>query len=159
MLFRSQFIEIKNFCKKKNIKFYILDNYKLAIKHNLDGIILSHNNRTYSHIKLVSKKNFTFVGKAHNQNNYYVKSHQRCSKIILSPIFKNDKYNYNELLGISKFNLISKNWNKEIYALGGINIKNLKKINMTRSKGLGFSSSIFKLKIKKPVLYSRTGFL
>ena len=56
-------------------------------------------------------------------------------------------------LTINKFNLISRHWKQEIYALGGINLENLRKIKMTKSKGIGFSSSIFKAQIKKPVLY------
>jgi len=149
----AQFIEIQKFCKKNNIKFFILDNYKLALKYDLEGLVLSHSNKTHAHSKLICKKNFTFVGKVHNQNDYYVKYHQNCSKIILSPIFKNDKYSYNKLLKINKFNLISRYWKKEIYALGGVNIKNLKKIKMTKSKGIGFSGSIFKAQIKMPVFY------
>ena len=86
----THFIEIKKFCKKNKIKFYILDNYKLALQHDLDGLVLSHNNKTHSHNKIVFKKNFTFVGKVHNQNDYYFKYYQNCSKIILSPVFKND---------------------------------------------------------------------
>jgi thiamine monophosphate synthase len=149
----AQFTGIRKFCRKNNIKFFILNNYKLALKYDLDGLVLSHNNKTHSHSKLMCKKNFTFVGKVHNQNDYYVKYYQNCSKIILSPIFKNDKYNYNKLLQINKFNLISRYWKKEIYALGGINLENLKKIKMTNSKGIGFSSAIFNPQIKKPVLY------
>ena len=149
----SQFIKIKTFCRKKNIKFFILDNYKLALKFGLDGLVLSHNNKTHSHNKIICKKNFTFVGKAHKQNDYYVKYYQNCSKIILSPVFKNDKYSYNKLLKINKFNLISRYWKKEIYDLGGINLGNFKRIKMTKSKGIGFSSSIFQRQIKKPVLY------
>jgi len=148
----AQFIEIQKFCKKNNIKFFILDNYKLALKYDLEGLVLSHSNKTHAHSKLICKKNFTFVGKVHNQNDYYVKYHQNCSKIILSPIFKNDKYSYNKLLKINKFNLISRYWKKEIYALGGVNLENLNKIKMTKSKGVGFSSYIFKAQIKKPVL-------
>jgi thiamine monophosphate synthase len=149
----AQFTEIRKFCKKNNIKFFILDNYKLALKYYLDGVVLSHNNKTHSHNKIIYKNNFTFVGKLHNQNDYYVKYHQNCSKIILSPVFKNAKYNENKLLKINKFNLISKYWKKEIYALGGINLENLKKIKMTKSKGIGFSGRLFKLQIKKPVFY------
>ena len=149
----TQFIEIRKLCKKNNIKLFILDNYKLALKYDLDGLVLSHNNKTHSLSKLIYKKNFTFIGKAHNQNDYYVKFNQNCSKIILSPVFKNNKYNYNKLLKINKFNLTSRYWKKEIYALGGINLENLKKIKMTKSKGIGFSSAVFKLQIKKPVFY------
>ena len=149
----TQFIEIRKFCKKNNIKFFILDNYKLALKYDLDGLVLSHNNKTHSHIKLIYKKNFTFVGKVHSQNDYCFKYYQNCSKIILSPVFKNDKYTHNKLLKINKFNLISRYWKKEIYALGGINLENFKKIKMTNSKGIGFSGAIFGAQIKKPVFY------
>jgi thiamine monophosphate synthase len=149
----AQFTEIRKFCKKNNIKFFILDNYKLALKYDLNGLVLSHNNKTHSHSKLICKKNFTFVGKVHNQNDYYVKYHQNCSKIILSPVFKNEKYSYNKLLKINKFNLITRYWKKEIYALGGINLENLKQIKMTKSKGIGFSRAVFKPQIKKPVFY------
>lgn len=149
----GQFIKIKKFCKKNNIKLFILDNYKLALKYNLDGLVLSHINKTQSHNKLNCKFNFTLLGKVHNQNDYYFKFHQNCNKFILSPVFKNEKYNYNKLLKINKFNLISKYWKKEIYALGGITLENFKKIKMTGSKGIGFSSAIFKAEIKKPVFY------
>ena len=149
----AQFTGIRKFCRKNNIKFFILNNYKLALKYDLDGLVLSHNNKTHSHNKIICKKNFTFVGKVHNQNDYCVKYYQNCSKIILSPVFKNEKYSYNKLLKINKFNLISRYWKKEIYALGGINLENLKKIKMTNSKGIGFSGRLFKLQIKKPVFY------
>ena len=155
----TQFIKIKNLCKRNNIKFFILDNYKLALKYKLDGLVLSHNNKTYSHNKLICKKNFTLAGKVHNQIDYNVKFHQNCSKIFLSPIFKNNKYSYNKLLKINKFNLISRHWKKEIYALGGINLKNINMIKMTKSEGVGFSSSFFNEEIKKPVFYLKTGFL
>ena len=151
----TSFIEIKKFCKKNNIKFFILDNYRLALRYDLDGLVLSHINKTQSHNKLIYKHNFTLLGKVHSQNDYYVKFRQNCTKIILSPVFKNKKYSYNNLLKINKFNLITRNWKKEIYALGGINLENYKKLTMTKSHGVGFSSNIFKFnqQIKKPVCF------
>ena len=41
----NNFLNIKKFCKNNNIKFFILDNFRLAVKYKLDGIILSHNNK------------------------------------------------------------------------------------------------------------------
>jgi hypothetical protein len=55
----------------------------------------------------------------------------------LSPIFLNKKYSVNKILGTLKFNLISLNWNIKILALGGISKKNLKKIRLTKSVGIG----------------------
>ena len=149
----NNFLNIKNFCKSNNIKFFILDNLKLAIKHKLDGIILSHNNkRTYLNVNNY-KKNFKIIGKAHSQNEYSFKIKQNCTAIFLSPIFQNLKYNSSKILSINKFNQISKDWKTNIYALGGINFENIKKVRMTKAKGIGFMSLILNHKIKKPVLF------
>ena len=149
----NNFLNIKNFCKSNNIKFFILDNLKLAIKHKLDGIILSHNNkRTYLNVNNY-KKNFKIIGKAHSQNEYSFKIKQNCTAIFLSPIFQNLKYNTSKILSINKFNQISKDWKTNIYALGGINFENIKKIRMTKAKGIGFMSLVLNHKIKKPVLF------
>ena len=149
----NNFLKIKNFCKINNIKFFIVDNLKLAIKYKLDGIIISHDNkRTYLNINNY-KKNFKVIGKVHAQNEYYFKIKQNCTAVFLSPIFQNLKYNTSKILTINKFNLISKNWKTNICALGGINFENIKKIKMTKAKGLGFISLISDLKIKKPVLF------
>ena len=149
----NNFLKIKNFCKINNIKFFIVDNVKLAIKYKLDGIIISHDNkRTYLNVSNY-KKNFKIIGKAHSQNEYFFKIKQNCTAVLLSPIFQNLKYNTSKILTISKFNQMSKNWKIDVYALGGINFENIKKIKMTKSKGVGFISLISNLKIKKPVLF------
>ena len=149
----NNFLKIKNFCKINNIKFFIIDNLKLAIKYKLDGLIISHDNkRAYLNLSNY-KKNFKIIGKAHSQNEYFCKIKQNCSAVLLSPIFQNTKYNTSKILTISKFNQISKNWKIDVYALGGINFENIKRIKMTKAKGVGFISLISNLKIKKPVLF------
>jgi thiamine monophosphate synthase len=99
------------------------------------------------------KKNFKIIGKAHSQNEYFFKIKQNCTAVLLSPIFQNLKYNTSKILTISKFNQMSKNWKIDVYALGGINFENIKKIKMTKAKGVGFISLISNLKIKKPALF------
>lgn len=149
----NNFLKIKNFCKSNHIKFFIIDNLRLAIKYNLDGLVISHNNkRTYLNVNNC-KKNFKIIGKVHTQNEYYFKIKQNCTAVFLSPIFQNLKYNTSKILTINKFNQISKNWKTNVCALGGINFENIKKIKMTKAKGLGFASLISNLKIKKPVLF------
>jgi hypothetical protein len=61
---------------------------------------------------------------------------------MLSPIFENMKYTKNKILNINRFNLIANKWETEVTALGGINYCNIKKIRMTKSKGVGFSRFI-----------------
>jgi thiamine-phosphate pyrophosphorylase len=149
----NNFLKIKNFCKINNIKFFIVDNLKLAIEYKLDGLIISHDNKRAYLNASSYKKNFKIIGKVHSQNEYFCKIRQNCSAVLLSPIFQNLKYNTSKILTIGKFNQISKNWKIDVYALGGINFENIKKIKMTKSKGVGFISLISNLKIKKPVLF------
>ena len=141
----DRFVKLKNFCIKKKIKLYILDNYKLAIKNRLNGIIISHNNKTINYFgnPLCKKQKLEIIGKVHSQAEYFFKIRQNCTKIMLSPIFKTFKYSENNILKIIKFNLISFNWRLEKIPLGGINTKNYKKLKMTKTKYFAASSMIF----------------
>lgn len=116
-------------------------------------MVISNNNKhTYLNINNY-KKNFKIIGKVHTQNEYYFKIKQNCTTVFLSPIFKNLKYNASKILTVSKFNQISKDWTINVCALGGINLDNIKKIKMTKAKGVGFTSLILDQKTKKPVLF------
>ena len=131
--------KIKNFCKTNKIPFFISDSFKLAKKYGADGIFLSSAYKKIGNIVL-KKKNFKIIGSAHNQLEYSLKNKQFCEMIMLSPLFYNKKYSQNKILNVCKFNLISMNWESKICALGGINLNNLKKLNMTRSSAAAFIS-------------------
>ena len=150
----KQIIEIKNFCKKNNICIYIADNYKLAIKYNVDGIFLSSSNKNFIKPNQI-KKNFDVIGSAHNTFEYSIKIQQNCKKIMLSPIFFNKKYSINKILNVVKFNLITRNWKSEVCAIGGINLNNLKKIKMSKATSVAFISLINSPGIKKPIYLFR----
>ena len=98
----AKFIKVKNFCIKHKINFYILDNYKLAIKNRLDGIIISHNNKTIKYFgnPLCRRQKLEIIGKAHSQAEYFFKIRQNCTKIMFSPIFNTLKYSKNNILKI-----------------------------------------------------------
>jgi thiamine-phosphate pyrophosphorylase len=155
--YKNNLIELNKiikFCKKKSIKVYIEDDIKIAKKLNLDGVLISNKNKIISlYANQDNKKKFKIIGKAHNQLEYFFKNKQNCKNILLSPIFTNKKYNENKILNIVKFNLISKDWKNYVFALGGVNSNNFKKIRMTGCKGIGFVSFINDLKIKKPVYF------
>jgi thiamine monophosphate synthase len=84
------------------------------------------------------------MGSAHNQLEYYFKKMQQCRTVTLSPLFFNPKYSVNKILGVVKFNLISKMWNISLCALGGIAEKNINKINLTRATSVAFHRFIEK---------------
>ena len=127
----SEIIFIKKYCKKKNLKFIISNNVKLAVNLNLDGAYLPSFNKNFDHLSYHFKKDFCLIGSAHNLQEIRIKEKQKVDKIFLSSIFKKNG-NY---LGINKFNLISKLTSKEVIALGGISKENMKLINLTKSAG------------------------
>jgi hypothetical protein len=75
---------------------------------------LSGNNIPTTYQKIKSK---TLIGLAHNQIEYYFKEKQGCDIVMLSPLFFNKKYSTNEILGTTRFNLITKNWKTKVGAL------------------------------------------
>ena len=129
-------LKIKNYCKKKGIKFYLSNNIQIAIKLNLDGAYIPSFNKNTKHLAYSFKKDFKIVGSAHNLREIRTKETQKVDKIFLSSLFKKNK-NY---LGINKFKLLSKLTRKEVVVLGGISKKNLKKLKiLNQSKFAGIS--------------------
>ena len=118
--------KIKEYCKKKSIKFYLSNNIKLAIKLDLDGAYIPAFNKNYEHLSYSYKKKFEIIGSAHNLNEIRIKENQKVNKIFLSSLFKKNK-NY---LGLNKFKILAKLSSKNIVALGGISQKNKKKLSL-----------------------------
>ena len=118
--------KIRNYCKKKSLKFYLSNNVKVAIKLNLDGAYIPSFNKELNHLSYSFKKKFNIIGSAHTLKEIQVKEKQKVNKIFLSSLFKKNK-NY---LGINKFKILKKLTKKEIIALGGISTKNIKKLNL-----------------------------
>ena len=134
--------KIKNYCKKRKIKFYLANNYKMAINLDLDGVYLpSFNKQIISNI-FYKRKNFLILGSAHNIQEIIIKQKQGCKLIFLAPVFKVNKRNY--FLGINNFNKLSINKKINFIALGGINNLNIKKINLLNCYGFAGISWIKK---------------
>ena len=127
----SLILDIKEYCKKKSIKFYISNNFKLAIKLNLDGIYIPAFSNSFKHLAYSLKKNFRIIGSAHNLKEIRTKENQNVEEIFLSSLFKKNK-NY---LGINKFRLLSKTTKKKIIVLGGVSHKNKKKLVLLKQSG------------------------
>ena len=139
-------IKTRNFCKKKGFNLFLSNNLHLAIKLKLDGVYLPSFNKRLIYKNLSLIKKFRFIGSAHNISEIKTKEKQNCEEIFLSPIFKTDK-NKNYLDTI-KFNLQTLEVKKDVIALGGINSNNLKRIRLTKSKGIASISWIKKNGLK-----------
>ena len=119
-------LKIKNYCKKKSIKFYLSNNIKLAIKLNLDGVYIPAFNTSKKHLAYSLKKNFKIVGSAHNIKEIRIKEQQGVDRIFLSSLFKKN----NNFLGINKFKIVGNLTKKKVVALGGISNNNKMKLNL-----------------------------
>ena len=137
----TEIIYIRDYCRRKNIKFFLSNNIKLSLSLNLDGAYLPSFNESFTHLNYNFKKNFKLIGSAHNLREIRIKEKQNVKEIFLSSLFKNNA----NFLGLNKFNLLSKNSYRNIIALGGVSKKNIKLINLTKSVGFA-GISYFKKK-------------
>ena len=130
-------LKLKNFLRKKGNKFFIANNFKLALKLRLDGVYMPSFNNKFSHLAYSTFSNFTIIGSAHNLKEIRVKELQKVQSIFISSLFKKNK-NY---LGLYKFKILRKYTQKKVVALGGISKKNIKKImllNISSIAGISY---------------------
>ena len=130
-------LEIKKYCKKRGLKFYLSNNVKLANRLDLDGAYIPSFNKNTKHLAYSYKENFNIVGSAHNLREIKIKEKQKVSGIFLSSLFKKNR----NFLGINKFKLLANLTSKKVIALGGIsknNIKKLKILNLSRFAGISY---------------------
>jgi thiamine-phosphate pyrophosphorylase len=128
---KTKILKLRNYCKKKGLKFYLSNDIKLAIKLKLDGAYIPSFNKKFDHLSYYYKKNFEIIGSAHNNKEIKIKELQKVNTIFLSSLFKKNKNH----LGINKFKLLSNLTNKKIVALGGISNKNLNKLKLINLNG------------------------
>ena len=134
---KETILKIKNYCKKRGIKFYLSNNIRLAIKLGLDGAYIPSFNKDTKHLAYSIKKDFNIIGSAHNLKEIRIKENQNVRKIVLSSLFKKNQ----NFLGINKFKLLAQQTSKKIIVLGGIskeNIKILKLLNNPDFAGISF---------------------
>jgi thiamine monophosphate synthase len=138
-------INFRKKCKIKKIKFFIANDYNIAKKTKADGLYISAYNKKKYYTNLLK------IGSAHNLKEINEKKKQNCNTIIISRLFRTNYSNKKTYLGILKFNLLSSKTNINIIALGGINYRNLLKLNMVKCKGFAFLSALK----KKPAILHR----
>ena len=132
---------ILKYCRKNNIKFYLANNFKLAIKLDLDGVYISAFNRDTKHNCYSLKKNFKIIGSAHNIYEINLKKQQKVECFFLSSVFKK-KSNYLKIYGFMRLNNFIK---KKSFALGGVSTKHLNLLKFIGSNGFA-GINIFKKK-------------
>ena len=133
---------IRNFCKNIKAPFYLVNSVKNAVKYKATGIFIKADNK-----RIILKKynKLKIIGSAHNWLDYFFKKNQNCNMVMLSPLFYNNKYSNNKILGTAKFRLITQGWKTDVCALGGINKTNINKVKLTKSNNIGFRSMVYSI--------------
>ena len=137
---------IKNFrnnCRKSSVNFYIANNIKLLSKIKADGLYISANNKDLL-LNGYSRKGYKIIGAAHNQKEIDLKLKQGCEEIIFSRLFETQYPFKKGHIGIQRFNIISLRTKAELVPLGGINERNLNKMNTVISPSFACLSAIKK---------------
>ena len=70
----STLISLKNFCKKKNIKLFLSNNIKLALKYRINGVYIPAFNKQINYVKYNIPLKFEIIGSAHNLKEISLKS-------------------------------------------------------------------------------------
>ena len=125
-------IELRNFCKKNQRCFYISNDIRLARKLDADGVYISSTNKNLNLKSTNLKIKFKILGSAHNLREIKIKELQNTEEVFLSPLFKKKT---NQQLDIFKYLKLREITKMKDISLGGINNKNLKKLNMIKPFG------------------------
>ena len=123
---KLEIIKLREFCNKKKLKLFLSNDFKLALKLNLNGAYIPSFNNSFNHLNFNVKKGFLILGSAHNIKEIRVKELQKVDAIFLSSIFKKN----NNYLGLFRFLNLNYLTKKNTIALGGISKKNKKILNM-----------------------------
>jgi len=146
----SDICMLRSYCNKKEFKFYISNNLRLAIKFKTDGIYIPSFNKRITLNKANLSKNFRIIGSAHNQMEIKKKIDQGCEAIFLSPVFRIEKSR--KYLGTCRFRLLTLKYKRKFIALGGIRKKNLNILKMLNIYGM---AGISFLKKNRPKFLGR----
>ena len=128
----NDLIELKNYCKIKGLKLFLSNNFKLAIKLDLDGAYIPAFNKSFKHLNFKTKSSFLIIGSAHNIKEIRLKEKQQVKIIFISSVFKKNK----NFLGFNKFKILRKFTKKKVVALGGISKKNERKVKLLNCNGI-----------------------
>ena len=124
-------MNLRNFCKKKRIKLYLSNNFKLALKLQLDGVYLPSFNKSTRYNCFKFKKNFDVIGSAHNVTELNTKIRQKVKSIFIAPVIKKKRYK----LGIYGFLKLSNFTNKKLIVLGGVTEEKMNMVNFLKAEG------------------------
>ena len=137
--------QLLKFCKMKKLKLLIASDIRLAEDINAHGVhfpeymIKKKNKINWVIVKNIKlRKNWIITTAVHSLQAIKNAEFFDIDAALLSPVFSSKSHPNEKNLGINKFSKIVKKTKLPIYALGGINIKNVKSLLETDIIGYAF---------------------
>ena len=137
--------QLLKFCKMKKLKLLIASDIKLAEDINAHGVhfpeymIKKKNIINWVIVKNIKlRKNWIITTAVHSLQAIKNAEFFDIDAALLSPVFSSKSHPNKKYLGINKLSKIVKKTKLPIYALGGINIKNIKSLLRTDIIGYAF---------------------
>ena len=137
----EKLIKFRRSCQSKNIKFIISNDIKLMIMLQADGLYISANNKNLNTVKY-KHLNYKIIGGAHNIKEINLKKKQGCTEIFFSRLFTTKYQHKKSFLGVVRFNILKNTRRENLIPLGGINLKNLNKLNIVKCNSIAISSLV-----------------
>ena len=126
-------------CINKKVTLFIQNSLKILFLLKTNNFYISaYNKSQFKQLRNINRK-IKIIGSAHNIPEIHEKLMQGCEYIILSRIFKTSSKFKKGFLGTTKFNLLSRNFSNKFVALGGINEKNFRLLNLLNIHGCAMS--------------------
>ena len=119
-------------CKLKGFKFYVSSDPLIALSTGADGVHFSKysiSNRVYSSL--------SYSCSFHNMSDLRRTRNLKVKKVFISPIFETSSCNTKKPVGLTRLLFLSRSLRCEIGVLGGINIKNIKKLRKKKISYIG----------------------
>ena len=137
--------ELLKFCRMNGLKLLISSDIKMAREINADGIhlpeymIYNQTKINWKNFKILKNKFKWFVTvAAHNKKTLYKATQNNIDAAILSPIFPTKSHKNTPGLGITKLIKWTQETKIPVYALGGINLKNIQYLKKSGIIGFAF---------------------
>tara|TARA_B100000989_G_scaffold255041_1_gene203810 strand:- start:879 stop:1430 length:552 start_codon:yes stop_codon:yes gene_type:complete len=132
-----------NFCRSNSITYLINGSLETAIRLRAKGIFIPINNL----IKKKSNKNLICATTVHNKQEIIISNSKKFDLVFLSSVFFTNTHRKALPLNPLRFLNLSKFIKSNIYALGGVNEKNIKRLKCNKLHGFGgisfFKENIF----------------
>ena len=138
-------IELLKFCKIKRLKLLISTDVKMAKEINADGVhlpeymIYNQSKINWKNFKIWKQKfEWLVTAAAHNKKTLFKVSEHKIDAFLISPVFSTKSHPNNTQLGVNKLIQWVHQSKIPIYALGGINLKNIQSLKKSGIIGFAF---------------------